>query len=65
MIQNLRKFTADFEKGLLIKIKLPKSYRKIKNIVIAGMGGSAIPGQILKDGLTLSLIHISEPTRPY
>lgn len=67
MIQNLRKFTADFEKGLLIKIKLPKSYRKIKNIVVAGMGGSAIPGQILKDGLTLKLpLEVSRShTLPY
>jgi len=53
MIKNIRRFPIDFEEGLLIKIKPPKDYKEIKNIVVAGMGGSAIPGQILKDGLAL------------
>ncbi len=67
MIQNLRKFPTNFEKGLSIKIKLPKNYKKIKNIVVAGMGGSAIPGQILKDGLILkSPLEVSKSyTLPY
>lgn len=53
MIQNIRNFTTNFQKGLKVKVKLPQNYRKIKNIVVAGMGGSAISGQILKDSLAL------------
>lgn len=34
--------------GLAQKIKLPKDYQDIKNIVICGMGGSAIGGDIVK-----------------
>jgi len=55
MIENVRNFPTFFKKGLSIKIKIPKSYKKAKNIVVAGMGGSAIPGQILKEGLALKV----------
>lgn len=30
------------------KFKLPASYKKIKNVVVAGMGGSALPTRIIK-----------------
>jgi len=30
------------------KFSLPKSYKKIKNVVVAGMGGSALPTRIIK-----------------
>ncbi len=30
------------------KFKLPVSYKKIKNVVVAGMGGSALPTRIIK-----------------
>jgi len=53
MIENIRSFQENFQKGLKVKVGIPKSYRKIENIVIAGMGGSAISGQIVKDCLDL------------
>jgi len=55
MIKNLRKFITNFEKGLSVKVRIPKNYGKTKNIIVAGMGGSAIPGRILKDGLILKV----------
>ncbi|MBU1149277.1 hypothetical protein KKI23_04265 [Patescibacteria group bacterium] len=31
------------------KVKLPKNYRKVKNVVINGMGGSGLPGHMIKE----------------
>lgn len=53
MIENLRQFPTFFQEGLAKKPNFPKNYKKIKNIVVAGMGASAIPGQISKEGLSL------------
>lgn len=53
MVKNLRKFIANLEKGFIERINLPQNYQKVKNIIVAGMGGSAIPGQILKDALIM------------
>ena len=49
MIENLRKFKKDLESGYKTKIKIPAGYKNIKNIVLAGMGASAVPGETIKD----------------
>ena len=40
------------------KVSLTNTYTKIENIVVAGMGGSAIGGDVNRMLLRLSLIHI-------
>lgn len=55
MIQSIKSFLEFFEKGKKKNIKLPENYKKIKNIVVAGMGASAIPAQVLKEGLSSTI----------
>lgn len=55
MLDNLRKFIIDFERGFNEKINLPQDYQKVENIVIAGMGASAIPGQAIKESINLKI----------
>jgi len=55
MLDNLRKFIIDLERGFNEKINLPQDYRKVENIVIAGMGASAVPGQALKESIDLKI----------
>jgi len=55
MIQSIKSFLELFEKAKKKNIKLPENYKKVKNIVVAGMGASAIPAQVLKDGLSPKL----------
>ena len=42
-----------------------KEIRKITNAYLVLHGASGIPADILREAISLSLIHISEPTRPY
>lgn len=67
MLDNLRKFIVNFENGFAERINLPQNYQRVENIVVAGMGGSAIAAQILKDGLFLKIpLEISRNyTLPY
>lgn len=37
--------------SLMEKVRLPSEYKKVKNIVVGGMGGSAIGGDLLKNFL--------------
>ena len=50
------------------KVKIPESYKKVKNIVINGMGGSALGGQIIQflfwEKLKLPLQIINSYTLP-
>lgn len=55
MLNNLRKFISDFEKGFNEPINLPQNYREIENAVIAGMGASAVPGQAVKESVDLKI----------
>lgn len=55
MIQSIKSFVDFFEKGKEKNVELPKSYKKVKNIVVAGMGASAIPADVLKEGLSLKI----------
>lgn len=55
MLDNLRKFIFDFERGFNETINLPQDYLKVKNVVIAGMGASAVPGQAIKESLVLKI----------
>lgn len=55
MLDNLRKFIVDFENGFNERINLPQDYQEVENIVIAGMGASAIPGQAIKESITLKI----------
>ncbi len=60
MFQSIFDFPNQLGTALKIgkKIKLTKQYNNIKNIVIAGMGGSAVGGDLL---LTLLKNHLSIP----
>ncbi|MCX6764852.1 MAG: hypothetical protein NTU58_04105 [Candidatus Nealsonbacteria bacterium] len=55
MIENLRKFIKELEAGDKVEIKIPLSYKNFENIVIAGMGASAIPAEILKSVVSLKI----------
>jgi glucose/mannose-6-phosphate isomerase len=55
MIQSIIDFPKLFEKGKLKQIKVPKNYRNIKNIIVAGMGASAIPAEVLKEAIDLDI----------
>jgi glucose/mannose-6-phosphate isomerase len=55
MIENLRKFKKELEVGYKTEIKIPPNYKNVKNIVIAGMGASIIPGEIIKDTVSLKI----------
>lgn len=54
MLEDIRKLPTICEDVLKSKITLPH-IRKVKNIVVAGMGGSAIAGEIVKDSLELTV----------
>ncbi len=47
-----------------LSIKIPKKRTKIKNIVVMGMGGSAIAGDILKDCLEIRVDVVREYSLP-
>lgn len=34
--------------GQVIKVAIPESYKKVKNVVVSGMGGSALGGHLIK-----------------
>jgi len=55
MIENLRKFKTELEAGYKTKIKIPPGYKNVKNMVIAGMGASIIPGEVLKDAASFKI----------
>jgi len=56
MIKNLRNFPIFLKKELeKPKILLPSKYKKIQNIVVAGMGGSAIAAEVLKEVIPLKI----------
>ena len=37
---------------------------KLVKVAVDAMGGDHAPGEVVKGAVDLSLIHISEPTRP-
>jgi glucose/mannose-6-phosphate isomerase len=51
MLEEIRSFPDNCKRLLAGKVDVPVSYKKIKNIIIAGMGGSAVAGDVLKDWL--------------
>ncbi len=53
MLENLRKFPFFLEERIKNGFSLPSRYKKVHNIVIAGMGGSAIAGIVAKDAFFL------------
>lgn len=56
MIKYLRKFPIFLKKQIQKKdVSFSSKYKKVKNIVIAGMGGSAIAGAVAKDALFLKI----------
>ncbi|MDI6806855.1 MAG: bifunctional phosphoglucose/phosphomannose isomerase [Candidatus Aenigmarchaeota archaeon] len=52
MLETIRNFPRTCEETLKQKIKLPKEYHNANKIVISGMGGSAIAGDIIEDWLS-------------
>lgn len=50
MLSILMNFASQYEEEAreAIKFEIPESYRQVKNIVISGMGGSAIGGDLLR-----------------
>jgi len=52
MIENLRKFTPLLKEGLKIKAT---NYKQIKNVVVAAMGASAIPAEVIKEALSIKV----------
>ncbi|MGA2671007.1 MAG: bifunctional phosphoglucose/phosphomannose isomerase [Dehalococcoidia bacterium] len=50
MLDHLHEFPEQCQKawGKVLKLELPREYTKISNVVIAGMGGSAIGGDIVR-----------------
>lgn len=51
MIDQIKNFTEIGKNVLKTKINIPKNYRKVKNIIISGVGASAISGDIVHDCL--------------
>jgi glucose/mannose-6-phosphate isomerase len=49
VLEIIKNFPKVFEESLKEKIILPKNYRNVNKIIIAGMGGSAIAGDIVLD----------------
>jgi glucose/mannose-6-phosphate isomerase len=49
MLEIIRSFPKICEESLKEKVTLPKNYRNVNKIIIAGMGGSAIAGDIVSD----------------
>ncbi|MCD6550346.1 bifunctional phosphoglucose/phosphomannose isomerase [bacterium] len=55
MIEKIRNFYIFLEKSLNKSFEYKLKEKEIGNIIIAGMGGSAIPGQVIKDALSLKI----------
>ena len=67
---NTGKATADVTAGLLVvevkeRATLPAWLKAAMGQAVSAAGSDKLPVAILHEGGQLSLIHISEPTRPY
>jgi glucose/mannose-6-phosphate isomerase len=57
MLDVIRNYPTICKDTLKTKIAIPEDYKTVKNIIITGMGGSAISGDVLKDWL-LNILKI-------
>jgi glucose/mannose-6-phosphate isomerase len=48
MMNILVNFAEQYRDTVTLKFEIPESYKQVKNIVIAGMGGSAIGGDLIR-----------------
>lgn len=70
MIDSLRLFPEQIReiKTLSTKVRIPANYRKLKNIVVSGMGGSALPARIAislyRDRLSVPVIISDDYSLP-
>ncbi len=55
MIKSIKSFTKLFDQGKKEKIEITKKYKNSKNIVVAAMGASAIPAEVLKEAISLNI----------
>ena len=55
MIKSIKSFKKLFYQGKKEKIEIAKKYKKPKNIVVAAMGASAIPAEVLKEAISLDI----------
>ncbi|MBI2543246.1 MAG: bifunctional phosphoglucose/phosphomannose isomerase [Candidatus Aenigmarchaeota archaeon] len=65
MLEDIRNSMAYFRETLKSEIDLPESHRRFSNIIICGMGGSAISGDVVKDAFKDLLRFPVEISRTY
>jgi glucose/mannose-6-phosphate isomerase len=52
MLEVIRKFPSICKETLKTKIAIPEDYKNVRNVIITGMGGSGISGDVIKDWLS-------------
>ena len=64
MLEALRGFPEQAERGLALSYRIPNEIQGFKSVVVLGMGGSAIAGDILARFSTVPMITVRDYTLP-
>lgn len=65
MLDEIINFPTICKEVLKTKIMIPEDYKRVENIIVAGIGGSAISGDVLKDWLSDTLKIPIDVSRTY